>query len=49
MIIKQTEEQIEIIRACRGTIRERTCGELGIERSVEAFIDAGKPLQLEDY
>jgi len=49
MIIKQTEEQIGIILACQGTIREHACGELAIEQSAKALINAIKPLQPEDY
>ena len=40
MIIKQTEEQIEIIRARQEAIGEHACGEFGIERSAKAFLDA---------
>jgi len=49
MIIRQEEEQIGMIQVRPRAIDEHACGAFGIERSVEAFIDAGKPLQLEDY
>ena len=49
MIIKQTEEQIEMIQAQQETTSEHACGELAIKGLAKARIDAIKPLQPEGY
>ena len=42
MLIRQTKEQLEEIRARREAISEHACREFGIERSARVFLDAIK-------